>query len=188
MKKVCKILLLFGAFVAAFSQPFLAAGQSAVSQQAGAVKPPFSLTISHDQTSPDHETTAAQIVKAGHWVAFRVRKTNTSDQEVPVRPHGCLLQYDVRDSSGNPVVHTKSKVMSGSTRVMRPASQPEMLQPGESKVIFEDVGSWYEMDKPGTYVVQVSECVSDDAGADVVKSNVLTITVVAPDPPAEEAK
>jgi hypothetical protein len=50
MKKVCKILLLFGAFVAAFSQPFLAAGQSAVSQQAGAVKLPFSLTISYNRT------------------------------------------------------------------------------------------------------------------------------------------
>jgi hypothetical protein len=180
MKKVCKILLLFGAFVAAFSQPFLAAGQSAVSQQAGAVKLPFSLTISYNRTNPLEETTADQTVKGGPSVAFRVRKTNTSDQEIPIRPHGCLLQYDVRDSSGNLVPHKKSRVESGSVRVGRPS---EMLQPGESKVIFEDVGSGYEMDKPGTYSVQVSECVSDDSASDVVKSNVLTITVVPVSPP-----
>jgi len=45
------------------------------------------------------------------------------------------------------------------------------------------VGSVYEMDKPGTYSVQVSECVSDDSASDVVKSNVLTITVVPVSPP-----
>jgi hypothetical protein len=181
MKIIFASLLLAGTSV-------LATSQTTVSEQTGDVRPPFTLTISHDQTNPDLETTADPIVKAGHWVAFRIRKTNNSDQEIPVRPHGCLLQYDVRDSSGNPVAHTKSNVMSGSTRVMRSAGQPEMLQHGESKIIFEAVSSWYEMDKPGTYVVQVSQCVSDDPTSDVVKSNILTITVVPPDPPADEPK
>jgi len=181
MKIIFASLLLFGASV-------VTSGQTLVPEQADGVKLPFTLTISYNQTHPTAETTAAQVVKSGSWVGFRIRKTNTSDQEIPVRPQGCLLQYDVRGSSDNPVAHKKSTGMSGSIRGMRPAGQPEMLQPAESKITFEAVSSWYEIDKPGTYVIQVSQCTSDDPGAAVVKSNVLTVTVVPPDPPAGEPK
>jgi len=175
MRIVFASVLLAGTFA-------LVGGQPVVSQQAGAVKPPFSLTISYNPKNPAQETSADQIVKAGSWLTFLIRKTNIADHEIPVRPHGCLLQYDVRDSSGSPVAHRKSKDPSGIVR-MEPAGQPRMLQPGESKVIFEDVGNWYEMDKPGIYAVQVSQCLSDDPASDVVKSNALTITVLPADSP-----
>jgi hypothetical protein len=181
MKIIIASLLLAAASV-------VAPGQTVVSGQAEGVKPPFTLTISYNRTDPDLETTTAQVVKAGSWVAFRIRKTNISDQEIPVRPQGCLLQYDVRDSSGNPVAHKKSKDMQGSVRGVRPAGQPEMLQPGESKILFEAVSSWYEIDEPGTYVIQVSECISNNPESDVVKSKLLTITVVPSDPPTDEPK
>ncbi len=179
MKTIFASLLLAGASA-------MASGQTMASEQAEGVKMPFTLTISHNRTNPTVETTAAQVVKDGSWVAFRIRKTNTSDQEIPVRPHGCLLQYDVRDSSGNPVAHKKSNGVQGSIRGMRPADQPEMLQPGESKVIFDTVSSWYEIDEPGTYTFQVSEHVSDDPNSAVVKSNILEITVLPPDTPTKK--
>jgi hypothetical protein len=181
MKIVFASLLLAGASL-------VTSGQTAVSGETEGVKPPFTLTISHNQANPDVEATAAQVVKAGSWVAFRIRKTNISDQKIPVRPQGCPLQYDVRDSSGNPVAHRKSNDMQGSIHGIRPAGQPEMQHPGESKIIFEAVSSWYEMDRPGTYVIQVSECISDDPASDVVKSNKITVTVVGPAATASQPK
>jgi hypothetical protein len=197
MKNVCKIPLLFGAFVAAFSQPTLVAGQSAVSQQAEGVKPPFTLTISYNQQNPNIENAGAQIVESGRWVAFRVRKTNITDHEIiklSDAPGASGYMYDVRDGGGNPVEFKKHKDLidgkmmtsGGENRIA--GTNDMVLQPGESKINFEPLSSHYEMDKPGTYTIQVSEHISNDPASEVVKSNILTITVVAPEPPAGEAK
>jgi hypothetical protein len=180
MKIVFASLLLAGVSV-------VTSGQDAIPGETESAKPPFTLTISLNQANPNLEATAAQAVKVGSWVAFRIRKTNISDEEIAVRPQGRPLQYDVRDSSGNPVARRKSKDMQGSVHGVQPAGLPEMVQPGESKIIFEAVSSWYEMDRPGTYVIQVSECISDDPASDAVKSNRITVTVLpADEPPANQ--
>jgi hypothetical protein len=181
MKITYALLLLAAASVTA-------SGQATVPKQAEDVKQPFTLTISYNQTNPGAEDTSAHVVKAGSWVAFRIRKTNISDQEIPVRPRGCLFQYDVRDSSGNPVAHRKSNNLPGVLKGMRPAGQERMMQPSESKIDFEPVSDGFEIDQPGTYSIQVSECISSDPSSEVVQSNKIKITVLPPDPPADAPK
>jgi hypothetical protein len=62
------------------------------------------------------------------------------------------------------------------------------MQPGENKIDFIPLGNELDMSKPGTYTIQASAHVFDDPKSDVVKSNIITITVVPLDPPADEPK
>ena len=187
MRIVYALLLLAGASIAA-------SGQSEFSKQTVAVDPPFTLTISYNQQNPNIENAGAQIVESGRWVAFRVRKTNITDHEIIKRSHagGSYGYYfEVRDSRGNLVGPRKSNEvkLKGDDRGAASSGTKDMvLQPGESKVDFLPLYSWFDMSAPGTYTIQALAHIADDPASDVVKSNVLTITVVAPDPPAEEAK
>jgi hypothetical protein len=166
-----------------------ASGQATVPKQAEDVKQPFTLTIGSSPTNPTLEDTGDETVKAGDSMVLRIRKTNISNQEIPVRPHGCLLQYDLRDSSGSPVVPKKSNDLPGGLlKGVQPAGHPVMLQPGESKIDFEPVSDGFEIDQPGTYSIQVSECISSDPSSEVVQSNKIKITVLPPDPPADAPK
>jgi hypothetical protein len=159
--------------------------------------PPFTLKIAAYQSNFNEENTAELVVKDSLSVSLRIRKTNISDREIiklsdAVGASGYM--YDVRDSSGKLVEYKKHKnlvdgkmMTSGGEERVRGTSDM-VLQPGESKIIFVPLGSWYEIDKPGTYTIQVSEHVSNDPASDVVKSNILIITVLPPDPPADESK
>ena len=55
------------------------------------------------------------------------------------------------------------------------------LKPGESVSNITNVARWPDFSKPGEYVIQVSRHVNDDEKQGVVKSNTITITVLAPD-------
>lgn len=190
MKNVYVLFLLLGV-------SFTALSQSAPPSQVVAFNPPFTLTISYNQEDPNFETTSDKFVKAGSWVGFRIRKTNISNYEIiklsdAVGAAGYM--YDVRDSSGNPVkfkkhnnlINGKMLTSSGENRII--GTKDMVLQPGESKMNFEPLDSWYEIDVPGTYTIQVSEHVSNDPASEVVKSNIIKITVLPPDPPSEEPK
>jgi hypothetical protein len=62
-----------------------------------------------------------------------------------------------------------------------------VLRPGESKIDYAQVSDWYDMTKPGTYTIQVSAHVTNDPKSDVVKSNIITVTVLpADDPPTAQ--
>ncbi len=172
---------------------FTALSQSAPPVQVETSNPPFTLKIAAYQSNFNEENTAELVVKDSLSVSLRIRKTNISDHEIiklsdAVGASGYI--YDVRDSSGKLVGPKKSEKMAamsdGEARLR--GTKDMVLQPGESKIIFVPLGSWYEIDKPGTYTVQVSEHVSNDPASEVVKSNTLTITVVPPDPPADEPK
>src|ERR1700691_5562889 len=76
------IMKIIYAFVLLAGVSIAASGQSEFSKQTVAVNPPFTLTISYNQLNPNKESTADQVVESGHWVAFRIRKTNISDHEI----------------------------------------------------------------------------------------------------------
>jgi hypothetical protein len=189
MKNICALLLLLGASFTAFSQ-------SAPAAPTEATDPPFKLTISAYQGNGfDAENTANQVMKGSF--SLSIHKTNTSDHEIIKLSDAAGASgymYDVRDSSGNIVEYKKhnnmidGKMMTSDGENRITGTKDMVLQPGESKVNFEPLGSWYEIDKPGTYTIQVSEHVSNDPASDVVKSNKITITVLPPDPPADEPK
>jgi hypothetical protein len=137
-------------------------------------KDPFSITIS----------TASPTVTAGSHVYVRVKLTNMSDQTVDCTSaytNGLDqgLHYDVRNED------EKS--------VLKPDIQPDRypmslqscsLEAGESKE-HQTLLNWlYDLSKPGQYVIQISRRTSDGPNPQYVKSNTITITVVAPDSPA----
>jgi len=144
--------------------------------------PPFALTISVNPSNPSHENTANKTVTAGESVTIRIRKTNTSDHEIPKLgpdngPFGYV--FDIRDSNGNLAPPHKST--SESIRGGGPApifgTKDMVLQPGKSKIDYAPVSEWFDMTKPGTYTIQVSQHVSSDPNSAVVKSNKVTVTI-----------
>ncbi|MGA9670806.1 MAG: hypothetical protein WBQ94_16465 [Terracidiphilus sp.] len=187
MKITYALLLLAGASIPA-------SGQSEFSKQTVAVDPPFTLTISYNQQNPNVESAADQIVESGRWVAFRVRKTNISDREIVKMSHagGSYGYYfEVRDSTGNLVGPRKPNEvkLKGDDRGAAASGTKDMvLQPGESKFDFLPLYSWFDMSAPGTYTIQALAHIADDPKSDVVKSNIITITVVAPKPEADAPK
>ncbi|MFY9853394.1 MAG: hypothetical protein WAK26_05900, partial [Terracidiphilus sp.] len=100
-------------------------------------------------------------------------------------------QFDVRDSNGNivgPRHPNDPRMIGGGKGGMLLGDKGNVLKPGESSVDFISLGTVLDMSAPGTYTVQASAHVTNDPNSDVVKSNIITITVVPPDPPADEPK
>ena len=98
--------------------------------------------------------------------------------------------FDVRDSSGNLVGprHPDEVMLGGGDKGgFRPGTKDMVLQPGESLIEFVPLASWYDLNHPGDYTIQISAHVSDDPKSDVVKSNIITVTVM-PKPENEEPK
>jgi hypothetical protein len=147
---------------------------------------PFSITISTDKPE----------VKAGDPVYLDVTMTNTSGHDVD-----CAIfsmnhaldgnyQYDVVDEDGAPVpkIEKKSNVSS---------AYPCIIKPGETSKSGGTLNVLYDFHRPGKYTVQVSRPIwGDDQrpgtggtvqnNQPVVKSNTITVTVVASEPPADQ--
>jgi len=185
MKIIYALLLLAGASIAA-------SGQSEFSKQTEAVNPPFKLTIAAYQSNFDEENTNDQVMKGGF--GFRIRKTNISDREIIKMSHGggsYGYYFEVRDSSGNLVGPRKPnevKLQGDDRGAAASGTKDMMLQPGESKVDFLPLSTWFDMNAPGTYTIQALAHLTDDPKSDVVKSNIITITLLPPDPPADAPK
>jgi hypothetical protein len=130
-------------------------------------------------------------------VVVAVRKTNISDHEISkrncvgnVRGYHCGYYYNVLDSSGNLVDRRNSDgshLMGDGRGGHLIGTKDNVLQPGESGIDSDLVGSWLDMSAPGTYTIQVSAHVSDNPNSAVVKSNIITVTVLPAKskPPAE---
>ena len=174
--------------------PALASGQSAVSPQAAE----FTLEItSHVEQAHsnvwDFTNEAERVVKPGETVVIALRKINISGHEIAKRsdPNSAWgLQYDVRDSIGNPVAHNPPRTPGGF--IVGPGPQPVVdpesatMKPDEARVRSIYLSEGYDISKPGTYTVQISQHISEDPKSDVVKSNIITIKVVpAKDSPAQ---
>ena|SRR5215469_14249027 len=141
-----------------------AAGQSDTLNKATRAKPLFRLSIS-----------CAPVVSLGSLVAVRVRLTNTSSREMNgstgnVKGFSGAYTYDVRDQSGN-VLQQKQidPAHQGSGEVI-------VLKPGQSREEVTNLSEAYDL-WPGKYTIQLSMPSSSDPGAEVVKSNKITVTV-----------
>lgn len=63
-----------------------------------------------------------------------------------------------------------------------------VLEPGETSLVSAPLGDWFDLSRPGKYTVQVSEHVSNDPASEVIKSNIIKITVLPSDPKADVPK
>jgi hypothetical protein len=162
--------------------------QSAAFQQNRQIRSPFTLEITanldRDHSNRwDFANSAESTVRAGSTIVVAIRKTNTSDQDIS--RWGVTGQViEVRDSNGNFVSHRQSDSMQGSVRAMRAGTNDPVLKPGESDVRRGRLSEGYDMSQPGTYTVQISEHISDDPGSNIVKSNIIAVTVLPKDEPA----
>ena len=187
--KVFKLLLLITcATVIAF-------GQSKISQQVATDSPPFKLEITASRQVAnsmllDFVNSAGQTVEVNDVVELAIRKTNISDYQIDRTTHvGSVYGYriEVLDSNGNLVGPGK---LSDAYHLKgnKPPHLSNVLQPGECVIDTYPLSVLFDMSKPGIYAVQVSAYIMNDAELPVVKSNIIKITVVPPDPPAEEPK
>ena len=179
MKIIYALMLLVVAFGTAY-------GQSTESQQNDQTRKQYTLTITANpnRNNPTEKVQTERVVKTGSDIIIWIRKTNTSNNEIN-KWNLPGLSYEILDNSGKTVELKKDFHYQGHNEAMLIGTKDMVLQPGESKEIEVHLGDWYQMDQPGMYTIQVSEHVSDYSNSDVVKSNIIKITVLAPDPPAE---
>ncbi len=123
--------------------------------------------------------------KAGSFVELKIVMTNTSNREIDAgsvydRSIDVTYEYDVRDSLGNPAPRKDFKLSELQTVKMR------KLKPGESVSEVTNVARWVDFSQPGEYQIQVSRNIGDNEKEGVVKSNIITITVLPADDAAAE--
>lgn len=145
-------------------------------------KPPFTLTISINPSNPTQDDTGDKTVSVRAGVTVRIRKTNVIAHEIPKQgpdngPFQCI--FEVRDSNGNPApLHKETgQQFLGGGPVPLFGTKDMVLQPGESKIDFAPVSEWYDLSKPGTYTIEVSQHVSSSPNSAVVRSNKITVTI-----------
>lgn len=150
--------------------------------QAGNNGQPFSISIS---ASPE-------TVKVGEAARVHVVLTNISDQELVLRrslnPSAAETHYTVRvfDKNGKDAPETEYGRHAG-LRQLVGSDSAALLRPGEKLEEDTVLSNLVAFTSPGKYEVQLSRPVSDDPKAEVVKSNMITITVL-PKPEEPEQK
>ncbi len=179
MKTVRAVALIFVLSVLASSQPHLA-------QEAARTQAPFTLTITGnlkpgDSLHWDFANSSQTVRKAGEMIVLGVDKTNVSSHEITKKKQwdnffGC--QYDVRDSSGDPVRQIQSTRSFGSIiGSLTPGEKEPVLEPGESDVSSVRLDESLDLSQPGTYTIQAWAHAWDDPKSPIVRSNTLTLVV-----------
>jgi hypothetical protein len=176
MKIQSRLFLLF--VIAAI----VGAAQTACSQE------PLSITI---RPSKCYGRDGTGVVIAGSPVCILIDLRNNSDRVVSSMSIDYPPYYilDVRDEEGYPASETKF------TRELRDPNHRgfgsgilNQYKPGDSWKEELTITLYYEMSRPGKYTIQVERKLPEELGVGTVKSNTITITVVAPDEPATEPK
>jgi hypothetical protein len=157
-------------------------GQWSASAQTGENAAPFTLTISVNSPDFSQDDAGDKMIHIGSAVSVRIRKTNLSDHEIQkTGPDNQAFGYifDLRDSNGVPVLPHKrrSPWIRGGGPSATAGTKETVLQPGESKVDFAPLSDWYDLSKPGTYTLQISQRISGEASSAVIQSNKITITL-----------
>jgi hypothetical protein len=140
------------------------AGQSETEAHSKSAKVPFELLIS-----------AKPIAALGSPVEVRVRLTNTSTLDINgstanIKGFGLAYTYEVRDQSGKKLEQKQIDV------THQASAQVFTLKPGESRGDLTRLNEVYDL-SPGKYTLQLSKPLSDEPGAQVVKSNKIMVTV-----------
>jgi len=169
-----------------------ASGQSAITQASVANNPPFKLEITANldklhSNRWEFENKAQTTVEAGSSIVVAVRKTNISDHEIDkgscvseATGDHCGGHYDVRDSHGERVEPNKPAMsLIGDGRGGHLiGTKDNLLQSGESNISRDNVSQAFDLSKPGTYTIQLSQHVARGSESDVVRSNIITVTVL----------
>ena len=142
----------------------IASAQSEKATQSKSANLPFTLSISSEP-----------VFALGSRIEVKVRLTNTSGHKIngstgTIKGFGYNYIYDVRDQSGNKVQEKEiDATHQGSTQI-------SVLQPGQSRDEETNISEAFDL-WPGRYTIQLSMRASYEPGAEVVKSNRITITV-----------
>jgi hypothetical protein len=121
-------------------------------------------------------------IKNPKFVMLKIVMTNTSGSDVNAGAAydasiDAAYTYDAKDQYGNPVPERTPSSDYRPNFVMR------TLKPGESATENSNVARWYDFSQPGKYTIQVSRFIHGNIGDPVVKSNIVTVTVLPPQEP-----
>ena len=132
-------------------------------------------------------------VKAGSPAYLRIRLLNNGFEEIDSNgpsQNGAdsIYIYDCRDDAGKPANKASYGLFTDAGD--HPAFKPEEgVRTGESYEESVPINGACNLAAPGKYTVQISRSFHNEDGKDeVVKSNIITITVLPPDPPTDEVK
>jgi len=153
----------------------------------GATSPSFTLSIrGGDDAGTRYE------FKVGSMVAITISMTNIVNHDIDYSGYSWHLDssynYLVWDEDGKPA----EKIFFGDPD--RSTSSPYWsgISPGKTKTYEADLEEIYKFDRPGKYTVQVSrpdeDYLDENGKPTVVKSNIITITIVAADASADTPK
>jgi hypothetical protein len=138
---------------------------------------PFTITI--QALDVYGRSDAPIVVKAGQPVSINIQLTNLTNEEMNVEGFWSLgvdytYYYDVRDTSGN----LRKKRLLTDHPFFVGSERDEKVAPGMSKKEKIDVDLACDIKEPGTYTIQVSRDVPGDPKHRIVKSNLVTVTLV----------
>jgi hypothetical protein len=129
--------------------------------------------------------TNTPTVELGSPVKIKIKLTNTSDHDLDMSGsfndmtgQDSNFHYVIRDESDNAVsrkTYNHPELATGHPILGR------VVKPGATLKEEQDVSRIHELNHPGKYLVQVVRPISGDVNNGVVKSNTITITVVARD-------
>ncbi|HEY4355047.1 MAG TPA: hypothetical protein VGN16_04800 [Acidobacteriaceae bacterium] len=112
----------------------------------------------------------------GEHISVELILRNTSDH--PISPRGpnsngvdTLYRYECRDGSG-------SSVRRAETGILDSVGDVQVLAPGEDAKIQLSITAACNLEKPGRYTVQLSRKFSYGKEDEIVRSNMLSITVL----------
>jgi hypothetical protein len=165
--------------------------QSSGVPSAGGANAPFKLEITANPDTAhafrwDFEKAAQTTVRAGSPIVLGIRKTNISDREID-KWSSIGEATEIRDEAGNLIeprpLDENHPITSGGEGMLR-GTKDTVLQPQESKIRSLLLTKGYDLSQAGTYTVQISEHTGNDPASPLVKSNIITITVLPKDEPA----
>ena len=121
------------------------------------------------------------IVSAGSPVLISLQLTNASKREINpgwIRDVGGVIdtidEFDVRDSQGRLI---PKKTRNPNLPLVGSATSLATTKPGATSECIQDLARWFDLSRPGKYVVQASRPINGDKKEGTVKSNKITITV-----------
>ena len=153
---------------------------AAVAQTPQSSAAPFSISISMVNSQ----------VSLGSPTKIQIVLENISDKEITVAESNFSkngersYRLNVVSNTGSAVPRTDyGKALSGqrtqSFTIIRDSQKPHFLQPHEKLVSEATLNRIYKFENPGTFFVQAAKDINPDAAnSDVVKSNILTVTIV----------
>jgi hypothetical protein len=147
---------------------------AALAAQHARQKPPLTLTLQAPK----------RPLRAGQRLVLRLNTTNTSGRSILVPDSKGLWTLReairVRDQQGRPLpLRPPRRGPEGRGFVVHTGSvQGRELSPGESFTDLVNVTDLYDLSRPGKYEIWVAEPLGPNPSDGLVKSNVVTVTVV----------